>query len=341
MSASLPSDTRRRPVLVITGGSSGIGRCTAALFARRGWDVGLIARGRNGLESAQEEVRQGGARTAIAEADVADSAALERAAAAIEAELGPIDAWVNCAGVGSYGRFMDLPEEDYERVTRVTYLGVVNGTRVALKRMLPRNRGNIVNVGSALALRAVPMQSAYSAAKHAVAGFTEALRAELVEARSAVQIGIVHPPATNTPFFSHAGAHLPEGGVPRPPPPIYAPEITADAIHLAVTQNRRSVRVGGQTAIFEAANTVMPGALDWLLGHLGTTATQVTNSERIAAQRDETLHRPSLRASPVHGPFGGETLGHSVQMALSRNPTLCVGLGVAALAFLTSRLTRR
>ncbi|MFC4167404.1 SDR family oxidoreductase [Teichococcus aestuarii] len=335
------SETRHRPVLVITGGSSGIGRCTAALFARQGWDVGLIARGRNGLESAQEEVRQGGARTAIAEADVSDPAALEQAAAAIEAELGPIDAWVNCAGVSAYGRFMDLPEADYERVTRVTYLGVVNGTRVALRRMLPRNHGNIVNVGSAVALRAVPMQSAYSAAKHAVAGFTEALRAELIEARSAVQMGIVHPPSTNTPFFSHAASHLPEGGVPRPPPPVYAPELSAEAIHLAVTQNRRSVRVGGQTAAFGVANAVMPGALDWLLGHFGTTATQVTHSDRIAAQRDETLHRPSFRASPVHGPFGGETLTRSVQMALARNPVLCVGLGVAALAVMASMMPRR
>ncbi|MDQ1081666.1 SDR family oxidoreductase [Pseudoroseomonas cervicalis] len=333
------SDAPRRPVLLITGASSGIGRCTAELFARKGWDVGLVARGRAGLEATEAAIRQAGGRACIAEADVSEAEALDKAADRTEQELGPIAAWVNCAGVSAYGRFMDLPEADYERVTRVTYLGVVNGTRSALRRMLPRDEGRIVNIGSAVAMRAVPLQSAYSAAKYAVAGFTEAVRAELIEARSRVQLGIVHPPSTNTPFFSHASAHLPEGGVPRPPPPVYAPEIVAEAIHLAVSSGRRSVRVTAQPVMFAAANALMPGALDWLLGHFGASQ-QVSHDPRVAAQRDETLFQPSGKAAPVQGPFSGESLRHSLQMSLNRNPLASIGLGVAALAFLAMQSRR-
>ncbi|MDJ0390053.1 SDR family oxidoreductase [Roseomonas sp. E05] len=317
-----------RPVLAITGGSSGIGRCTAALFAQRGWDVGLIARGEAGLEAALADVRRAGGKGCAAAADVSDAAALERAATEIEAKLGPIQAWVNDAGVSAYGRFMDLSEEDYLRVTQVTYLGVVNGTRVALRRMQPRNRGTIVNIGSAVAMRAVPLQSAYSAAKYAVAGFTEAVRAELLHDNSAVHLGIVHPPSTNTPFFNHAASRL-KDGVPRPPPPVYEPEIVAEAIHLAVTSRRREVKVGGQTVAFGLANTVMPGVLDWALGRFGPEM-QVSHSAQAKDQREETLFRPSATPSPVHGAFGQEALRHSPQMALNRSPglaTMLLGLG--------------
>ncbi|HWL80931.1 MAG TPA: SDR family oxidoreductase [Roseomonas sp.] len=319
-----------RPVLAITGGSSGIGRCTAELFARRGWNVGLIARGEAGLEAALADVRRAGGAGCTAAADVSDAAALERAAAEIEEKLGPIEAWVNDAGVSAYGRFMDLSEEDYLRVTQVTYLGVVNGTRVALRRMQPRNRGTIINVGSAVAMRAIPLQSAYSAAKYAVAGFTEAVRAELLHDNSAVHLGIVHPPSTNTPFFNHAASRLKDrDGVPRPPPPVYEPEIVAEAIHLAVTQKRREVKVGGQTVAFGLANTVMPGVLDWALGQFGP-GMQVSHSAPAKAQREDTLFRPSAVPSPVHGAFGQEAMRHSAQMALNRSPglaTMLLGLG--------------
>ncbi|MXP62223.1 SDR family NAD(P)-dependent oxidoreductase [Roseomonas sp. M0104] len=317
-----------RPVLAITGGSSGIGRCTAALFARRGWNVGLIARGEAGLEAALADVRRAGGSGCMVAADVSDAEALERAAAEIEQKLGPIQAWVNGAGASAYGRFMDLPEEDYRRVTQVTYLGVVNGTRVALRRMQPRNHGTILNVGSAVALRAVPLQSAYSAAKYAVAGFTEAVRAELLHDSSRVHLGIVHPPSTNTPFFNHAASRL-EDGVPRPPPPVYEPEIVADAIHLAITERRREVQVGGQTVALGMANTVMPGVLDWALGRFGQ-GMQVSHSGRAGARREETLFQPSAVPSPVHGAFGQEAMRRSAQMSLNRSPglaTMLLGLG--------------
>ncbi|HWX48763.1 MAG TPA: SDR family oxidoreductase [Roseomonas sp.] len=331
-----------RPVIAITGGSSGIGRCTAALFAQKGWDVGLIARSEAGLEAALGDVRRAGGAGCTASADVADAEALERAASEVEEKLGPIQVWVNCAGVSAYGRFMDLSEEEYRRVTEVTYLGVVHGTRTALRRMLPRDRGTIINVGSAVAMRAVPLQSAYSAAKYAVAGFTEAVRAELLHDNSHVRLGIVHPPSTNTPFFNHAASHLKEG-VPRPPPPVYEPEIVAAAIHLAVTSNRREVKVGGQTVAFGLANTVMPGVLDWALGRFGP-GMQVSYMPQAQAQREDTLFRPSATPSPVHGAFGQEALRHSAQMALNRSPglgTMLLGIGALGLLACFAGSSRR
>ncbi|KAA2214454.1 SDR family oxidoreductase [Teichococcus oryzae] len=327
------ADGPTRRVIVITGGSSGIGRAAALRFAREGWDVGLVARGEAGLQAALEDVRAAGARGCYAVADVASPAALEQAAAEIEEKLGPIRAWVNGAGVSAYARFMDLTEEEYNRVTAVTYLGQVHGTRVALKRMLPRNQGNIVNVGSAVAMRAVPLQSAYCAAKYAVAGFTEAIRGELIHENSAVQIGIVHPPSTNTPFFNHALSKL-EDGVPRPPPPVYQPEIVADAIHLAVTTGRREVKVTGQTVAFAIANTLTPGLVDWAAGKFGP-ALQTSHKEEVRAERDENLFEPSSRPSGAHGPFDREALGFSPQMALNKAPTIGIMMvGVAALGVL-------
>ncbi|MFC3127446.1 SDR family oxidoreductase [Pseudoroseomonas globiformis] len=322
-----------RPLIVITGGSSGIGRCTAVLFARQGWNVGLIARGEAGLEAALAEVREAGAGGAYAVADVASPAALEQAAAELEEKLGPIQAWVNGAGVSAYASFMDLTEEEYARITAVTYLGQVHGTRVALKRMLPRNKGNIVNIGSAVAMRAVPLQSAYCAAKYAVAGFTEAVRGELIHDNSAVQLGIVHPPSTNTPFFNHALSKLTDG-VPRPPPPVYQPEIVADAIHLAVTTGRREVKVGGQTVAFAIANALTPGLVDWAAGKFGPSL-QASHKEEVRAQRDENLFEPSTRASGTHGAFDSEALSFSPQMALNKVPFIGVlAAGVTALGVL-------
>jgi short-subunit dehydrogenase len=191
-----------------------------------------------------QDVTAAGATGCLAVADVADPAALLAAIATIEAELGAIDVWVNGVGVSAYGRFLDLTEQDYLRVNQVTYLGTVHGTHVILPRMMARGGGSIVNIGSAVAKRAVPLQSAYSAAKFAVFGFTEALRAELRHEGSPVQLSIVHPPSTNTPCFEHAANRLADG-VPCPPPPVYAPELTAEAIELAVTRRLAEVKVGG------------------------------------------------------------------------------------------------
>jgi short-subunit dehydrogenase len=338
--ASRPS----RPVIAIAGGSSGIGRCTASWFAARGWDVGLVARGEAGLADALKDVQRAGGKGCTAVADVADAAALEKAVSQIEAQLGLIDVWVNGVGVSAYGRFLDLTEADYGRVTQVTYLGTVNGTRAILPRMMSRQRGTIINIGSAVAKRAVPLQSAYSAAKFAVAGFTEAVRAELIHEASPVRLGIVHPPSTNTPFFEHAANRM-DDGVPRPPPPIYAPELTAEAIYITATTGRREVKVGGQTAAFGLANTVAPGMLDWALGKLGFVP-QASHKPEAIARHHETLFQPSAQPSPVHGPFGDETRQHSLQMAVNRNPglaTMLLGLGVlGAMAWCQGgKVTRR
>jgi len=327
------SDTQaNRPIVAIAGGSSGIGRCTAGWFAARGWNVAVIARGQAGLEATLADVRRAGAQGCFAIADVSDPDAIEAAVEQIETELGPIDAWINVAGISSYGRFLDVPDRDYRRVTDVTYLGTVHGTRAILPRMMRRGHGSIVNIGSAIAKRAVPLQTAYSGAKHAVAGFTEALRAELIHEGSKVQLSIVHPPSVNTPFFQHAGNHMGQG-VPRPPPPVYAPEVVADAIFLAVTTGRREVKVGGQTAAFALLNTVAPGLLDQALGLFGFVS-QASFKPEAMRNRQENLYDPPAGAQPVHGVFDGWERRHSLQMAANRNPglaALVVGLGVLSL----------
>src|ERR1700679_3571968 len=191
-------------VVIITGGSSGIGRCTAALFGRRGWKVGLIARGAEGLEASRRDIEAAGGRAAVAQAEVTDSAALARAADALIAALGPVDVWINCAGNGVYGRFDDVPEHEFQRVTDVTYHGAVNGTRVALAKMRARDAGTIVNVCSAIAFHGLPLMSSYAGAKAAVRAFSQAVQGELRLERSRIRISTVFPPAVNTPFFSHA-----------------------------------------------------------------------------------------------------------------------------------------
>jgi short-subunit dehydrogenase len=321
-------------VVAITGASSGIGRATAAHFARKGWRVGLIARGEDGLDAARADVIAEGGTAAIAVADVADAAALEAAAQQIEATLGPIDVWVNNAGTSVYGEFAALDPDEFRRVTDVTYLGAVNGTRVALKRMQPRDRGTIVNVCSAIAYRAAPLQSAYSGAKYALRGFTEAVRSELIHNRSRVHLTMVHPPSTNTPFFNHAANHLPTGGVPRPPPPVYQPEITADAIFFAATHRRREVMVTGETVAFAWANKLALGLTDLLMGLTGY-ATQTSRKPGLAEERDEAVDAPGHRPSRVHGPLDSEALGWSAQMWATKNRgALALGLGLVALAAL-------
>ncbi len=329
-------------LVAITGGSSGIGLSTAQLFARRGWQVALIARGIEGLEAAKALVAAEGAIVTVAVADVTDSEALRQAAEAIETELGPIDVWINNAGVSVFSTFMTMTEAEFRRVTDVVYGGTVNGMRVALERMRPRDAGTIVNVCSAIGLRGVPLQSAYSGAKYAMRGFTEAMRAELMHERSHIRLSMVYPPSVNTPFYSHATAHL-DGRLPRPPPPIYQPELVAEAILFAVARRRRDVLVGGQTVQTGLLNAFAPALADRLLATFGPFS-QKSSNQRIADARDENLFAPTQRPSPAHGAFDRESLSTSVQLWATQNRLaatatagLTFGLAMAGLVLMGAR----
>ena len=334
-----PGTPSRSRVVVITGASSGIGRCTATLFSRKGWQVGLIARGRPGLDTLRRELVMAGGHAVASVADVSDGAALERAASLIEATLGPIDVWVNCAGNGVYGHFMDVTEREFRQVTNVTYLGAVNGTRAALRRMQPRGAGTIVNVCSAIAFHGMPLLSSYSGAKYALRGFTGSLRCELKRDGSRIRLTTIYPPAVNTPFFSHAASHMAKP--PRPMWPVYQPEIVADSIHLAATSRRGEMQVGGVTVLFALGARLMP----WLVGRailrLGP-AGQMTDSPEAARLREPTLFAPSPNPSGARGPFDAGARGFSVQMWANRHrAALAAGLGLLAMGVVAVRWRRR
>ncbi len=307
--------------VIITGASSGIGRAAAAEFARHGWRVGLIARGEDTLDAARRDVIEAGGTASLAQADVADSAALEAAAAHIEAELGPVDVWINNAGVGIHGFFLDIPEDEFRRLTEVNYFGTVNGTRVALSRMMPRDHGTIIQIASAISYRGVPLQSPYSGSKYAIRGFTEALRSELANQNSRVHLTLVHPPAVNTPFYNHATSHMPRPL--RPPPPVYQPPMVARGIYRAATTRRRDHKLGVVTKLFAAGNTLAPGVLDYAAGKAGVMAQQSLQGGRVAL-RDPNL-RTAGRTGPIAGPFKSGSLS-----------ILALSLGLIALARLSS-----
>src|SRR5579883_3031867 len=224
-------------VVAITGASAGIGRATVQAFAKRGAHIGLIARSLDGLEGARKEVEAMGGKALVLPTDVSDPDQVEAAAAAVEKEFGPIDIWVNDAMASILSPFLEIKPEEFRRVTEVTYLGYVYGTMAALRRMKPRDRGTIVQVGSALAYRSIPLQSAYCGAKAAIRGFTDSIRSELIHDRSAVHITMVHMPALNTPQFDWARNKLPQR--PQPVPPIFQPEVAARAIRFAARERRR------------------------------------------------------------------------------------------------------
>src|SRR5437762_2719098 len=247
-------------VVVITGASAGVGRATAQAFARRGAQLGLIARGPDGLEAARKEVEQLGGSALVFAIDVANAQKVEEAAARVEEEFGPIDIWINNAMVSVFSPVKDVTAEEFHRVTEVTYLGVVYGTLAALKRMLPRDRGTIVQVGSALAYRGIPLQAAYCGAKHAIQGFTESLRCELLHDESHVRVTMVQLPAMDTPQFDWVKSRLPRK--PQPVPPIYAPEVAADAIVWAADHRRRELSVGAPTVAAIWSNKIASGVLD-------------------------------------------------------------------------------
>jgi NAD(P)-dependent dehydrogenase (short-subunit alcohol dehydrogenase family) len=291
-------------VVVVTGASAGVGRATVRAFAREGADVGLIARGVDGLEGARREVEAQGARALVAPADVADAHQVESAAERIERELGPIDAWVNNAMVSVFSPVKKMTADEIRRVTEVTYLGVVNGTLAALKRMLPRDRGTIVQVGSALAYRGIPLQSAYCGAKHAIQGFTESLRCELLHDGSRVRVTMVQLPAMNTPQFDWVRSRLPRR--PQPVPPIYAPEVAADAIVWAASSaRRREMSVGAPTVAAIWGNKIASGLLDRYLALTGYDSQQT--DEPADPNRPDNLWHPLPGDHGAHGRFGSRS----------------------------------
>ena len=313
---------------MITGASAGVGRATARALARRGWSVGLLARGQKGLDAASADVEEAGARAYAVSTDVADATAVDAAAEAIERELGPIDAWVNNAMTSVFGPFAQIPLEDVRRVTEVTYLGYVHGTRTALDRMRPRDRGVIVQVGSALAFRGIPLQSAYCAAKHAIRGFDDSLRAELRHDGSNVRICEVHLPAINPPQFRWVRSLLEREA--QPVPPIYQPEVAAEAIAWVLDHPRRSMWVGPSTVGTIVSSTIAPGVLDRYLARTGYRSQQTQESRD--RTRPDNLYAPVERDAGARGPFTDRAHARSVQAWLSRHRSALAAAATAALA---------
>ncbi|MDQ3804802.1 MAG: SDR family oxidoreductase [Acidobacteriota bacterium] len=317
-------------VVVVTGASAGLGRAVVRAFAREGAHLGLIARGRDGLEAARREVEEAGGRALVLPLDVADAAAVERAAERVERELGPIDVWVNNAMVSVFSPVREMEAEEYKRVTEVTYLGYVHGTLAALKRMLPRDRGTIIQVGSALAYRGIPLQSAYCAAKHAIQGFHDSLITELIHDRSNVRVTMVQMPALNTPQFSWVKSRLPRE--PQPVPPIYQPEVGAEAVLFAAREPRREMYVGYPTVQAIVGNKIAPGLADKYLARFGYDAQQT--DEPVSPGRRDNLWEPLPGDHGAHGSFDERASASSPQLwaSMNRNWLMMAGAGLMGLA---------
>ena len=302
-------------VIVITGASAGVGRATVRRFAREGARIGLLARGEDGLKGAAEEVERAGGKALIVPTDVASAEQVEAAAQAVENAFGPIDIWINNAMVSVFSPLKEMTPEEFKRVTEVTYLGTVYGTLAALKRMLPRDRGAIVQVGSALAYRSIPLQSAYCGAKHAIRGFTDSLRSELIHDRSKVHVTMVQLPAVNTPQFSWEKSRLPHKA--QPVPPIYQPEVPAEAIYWAAHHRRRELFVGVSAVKAILGNKVIPGWLDHYLAHKAYSGQQ-TNEPRDPDQPCN-LWSPVPGDHGAHGRFDARARGSSPELWAAKN----------------------
>jgi len=321
-------------VVVITGATAGVGRATAREFVRSGVRrIGLLARGEQGLESTRRELEAMGAQVCAVPTDVADAAAVEAAAARIEDQLGPVDVWVNNAMAAVFARVRNTEPEEFARVTAVTYLGAVHGTLAALRRMVPRDRGVIVEVGSALAYRGIPLQASYCGAKHALVGFVESLRTELMADGSGVQLTMVHLPGLNTPQFGWVRTRLQRH--PQPVPPIYQPEVAARAIvHAARHPQRRERYVGMPTLMTIWGNKLAPWLADRYLARTGITS-QLTD-QPLARDRRDNLFEPADQDADhgPHGIFDDRAHQRSLQAWVAEHPAPAVaalaGVGAAA-----------
>jgi NAD(P)-dependent dehydrogenase (short-subunit alcohol dehydrogenase family) len=318
-------------VVVVTGSSGGIGRASAIAFGRQGDTVALLARGDAGLAAAVKDVEAAGGRALAIPVDVADAEAVDAAAERVETELGPISVWVNVAFTSVFAPFHEIKADEYKRVTEVTYLGYVYGTMAALKRMRQRDRGTIVQIGSALAYRGIPLQSAYCGAKHAIQGFNESLRCELLHEGSHIRTTMVQMPAVNTPQFSWVLSRLPRHA--QPVPPIYQPEVAAQAvIYAADHPRRREYWVGGSTAITIMGNAVVPGVGDWYLSKTGYSSQQT--DEPHDPDQPVNLWEPADAEKDfgAHGVFDAKSTDSSVQMWASQHHGLVAALAAAGVA---------
>lgn len=315
------------PVVVITGASAGVGRATARAFAARGARLGLIARNAEALQAAKQEVEARGGEAVIAIADVADADAVERAAKTIEEAFGRIDVWINNAMTSVLGPVKEIPAEEFRRVTEVTYLGVVYGTLAALRRMLPGDAGVIIQVGSTLAYRGIPLQAPYCAAKHAIQGFHESLRSELLHDGSKVRVSMVNLPAVNTPQFRWIRSHMPRKA--QPFGTIFEPEVAARAIVWASEHPRRELNVGWGTTQAIIANAFAPGLLDHYLGRIGFDGQQGDEAE--TPGRPDNLFAPVPGDAGAHGVFSDKAKTVSPQLVANTHRG-AIGAAIAVVA---------
>jgi len=326
------------PVVLITGASAGVGRATARVFAERdGARIGLVARDGTRLEAAADEIRQSGGEALILPCDVADAAGVDQAADKVERAFGAIDIWVNCAMATIMAPVGKMTPEEFRRVTEVTYLGSVYGTMSALRRMRQRDRGVIVQVGSALAYRSIPLQSAYCGAKHAIVGFLDSVRSELIHDKSRVRLSVVHLPAINTPQFSWMRSRMPRR--PQPVPPIFQPEVAADAIHFAAHHPRREFWVGRSSVKAIMAQKVAPGRLDSFLARTGYQGQQT--SEPASADGPDNLFAPVEGEHAARGRFTGRAEGWSPALEATKRRMAVASIAGLALGVAGLLLARR
>ena len=324
-------------IVVVTGAGAGVGRAAAEEFARQGCDVALLARDPDRLERAASELRRHGVRALPIPTDVADAAAVEAAASKVEDEFGPIDIWVNVAMATVFAPVSKLTPEEFERGTRVTYLGQVHGTMAALSRMRTRNRGTIVNVGSALGYRSVPLQSIYCGAKFAIRGFTDSLRSEIIHDKLDVHLTMVDLPAVNTPQFDWAMNKM--GKRAKPVAPIYQPEVPARAIYFAATHRRRQIWVGYPTVQAILANRIAPGLIDRYLAEAGYSGQ--LSDEDLEPDAPANLFAPVPGPYGAHGRFDNRSKSGSWEMFTDRHRTAFWSAAAIGLVAVVHQVAKR
>lgn len=318
-------------VVVVTGASAGVGRAIVQAFAKRGAHIGLLARGQAGLEGAKRDIEAAGGKALILPTDMADPDQIEAAASKVEETFGPIDVWVNVAMASVFSPFKEMKPEEFKRVTEVAYLGFVYGTMSALHRMLPRDKGRIIQIGSALAYRSIPLQSAYCGAKHGIMGFTDSIHCELIHDKSNVKITMVQLPAVNTPQFSWVKSRLPDKA--QPVPPIYQLEVIGDAVTWVTDHYRRELFIGMSSVIAIQGNKIAPAFADWYLGKSGYKSQQT--GQRADPNSPNNLWEPvdAQHDHGAHGAFDDKAKSTSWQLWADTHISLLalVGAGLASL----------